>query len=171
MYILVGVQLRSNFKFFLVVYRVFKLQYTPNVYFFHYQITSNEEHIEQVVSYCSFYSQDLLPLSRFFGSRVGHWLGTNLFYSLGRVLWARPRAKPRGNAVWVSTTNFSNFILMHVHTSFVYLWHNLSRTDQRRSSNNKVTLYTDIRSRKRVHLTMTYHKLIPRRFHDGHSLV
>lgn len=96
MYVLVGVQLRSHFKFFLMVYRVFKLQYTPNVYFFHYQITSNEEHIEQVVSYCPFYSQDLLPPSRFW---LSSWPLARNKSLLGRVLWARPRAKPRGNAV------------------------------------------------------------------------
>lgn len=109
------------------------------------------EHIKQIVSYCRFNSQDF-PLRRF----------------EFRVLWNSSTFPLKSFMVTTSAESefpppiFSVlFFLMRVHywmLLFAKLWHSQSGIGQRRSSGNKVTLYTDIRTRKRVHRTMTYHK-------------
>lgn len=123
------------------------------------------EHIKQIVSYSRFNSQDF-PLRRF-EFRVGQSFGILLLFPW-IVLWSRPQRSPS------SHHQFFHFIFSNACTLLdVIICEFVTQSIQNRSttcSGNKVTLYTDIRTRKRVHLTMTYHKLIPCKFHDDLSL-
>lgn len=101
------------------------------------------EHIKQIVSYCRFNSQDF-PLRRF-KFRVGQSFGILLLFPW-RVLWSRPQRSPSSHHLFFHFY----FFLMRVHywkLLFANLWHSQSRIGQ--------TLYTDIRTRKRVHRTIT----------------